>query len=184
FVLPRWRRFKPWLARLVGAVLVGGVVYLLALLVGLGRLATAIPPTNLNASFFIALAVAAAAYVFLLKSRYGYELRAVGLAPRAAEYGGANIGRATILAMDISGWLAGLNAPHYVLGGALEDYSLRQSIPTTDGFDGIAVALLAGNHPFGILFSALLFGVLKYGGRVLNITFPTLTREVVSMIPR
>ena len=87
-----------------------------------------------------------------------------------------------IMAMAISGGLAGLTATHYVLGGALEDYALRQSIPTSDGFDGIAVALLAGNHPFGILLSALLFGVLKYGGGVLNITFPNLTREVVSMI--
>src|SRR5690606_39247194 len=66
--------------------------------------------------------------------------------------------------------------------GALEDFALRQSIPTSDGFDGIAVALLAGNHPFGILLSAFLFGVMKYGGSVLNITFPDLTREVVSMI--
>ncbi len=181
-VLPRWRRFKKWPARLVGALLVGGVAYLLFTLVGLNRLATAIPPTNLNASFFIALVVAALAYVFLFKTRYGYELRAVGLAPGAAEYGGANIGRQTILAMAVSGGLAGLTATHYVLGGALEDYSLRQSIPTNDGFDGIAVALLAGNHPFGILLSALLFGVLKYGGSVLNITFPNLTREVVSMI--
>ncbi|HZJ08147.1 MAG TPA: hypothetical protein VFD39_00470, partial [Trueperaceae bacterium] len=128
------------------------------------------------------LLVTAAAYVYLFKTRYGYELRAVGLAPGAAEYGGANIGRTTIVALAISGGLAGLTATHYVLGGALEDYSLRQSIPTVDGFDGIAVALLAGNHPFGILLSALLFGVLKYGGSVLNITFPNLTREVVSMI--
>src|SRR5690554_5151068 len=181
-VLPRWRRFKPWPARIVGALAVGGAAYLLALLLGLNRLATAIPPTNLNASFVIALVVTALAYVFLFRTRYGYELRAVGLAPGAAEYGGANIGRTTIIALAISGGLAGLTATHYVLGGALEDYSLRQSIPTGDGFDGIAVALLAGNHPFGILLSALLFGVLKYGGSVLNITFPNLTREVVSMI--
>ncbi|HET8985949.1 MAG TPA: hypothetical protein VFN03_09340, partial [Trueperaceae bacterium] len=182
FVLPRWRRFKAPAPRIVGAVVVGGAVYLLGVLVGLDRLATGIPPTNLNASFFIALLAAGAAYVFLFRTRWGYELRAVGLAPGAAEYGGASIGRNTIMAMAISGGLAGLTATHYVLGGALEDYALRQSIPTSDGFDGIAVALLAGNHPFGILLSALLFGVLKYGGSVLNITFPNLTREVVSMI--
>lgn len=182
FALGRFRRFKSWRARLLGALGVGLLAYLLALLLGLNRLATAIPPTNLNASFVIALAVTVAAYVFLFKTRYGYELRAVGLAPGAAEYGGANIGRTTILALAISGGFAGLTATHYVLGGALDDFSLRQSIPTSDGFDGIAVALLAGNHPFGILLSALLFGVLKYGGSVLNITFPNLTREVVSMI--
>ncbi|HLU83751.1 MAG TPA: ABC transporter permease [Trueperaceae bacterium] len=182
FVLPRWRRFKPLVPRLIGAVAIGGGAYLLGVLVGLNRLATGVPPTNLNASFLIALIAAGATYVFLFRTRWGYELRAVGLAPGAAEYGGANLGRNTIMAMAISGGLAGLTATHYVLGGALEDYSLRQSIPTSDGFDGIAVALLAGNHPFGILLSALLFGVLKYGGSVLNITFPNLTREVVSMI--
>jgi simple sugar transport system permease protein len=182
FVLPRWRRFEALVPRVVGAAVVGAAVYLLGMLVGLDRLATGIPPTNLNASFFIALLAAVVTYVFLFRTRWGYELRAVGLAPGAAEYGGASIGRNTIMAMAISGGLAGLTATHYVLGGALEDYALRQSIPTSDGFDGIAVALLAGNHPFGILLSALLFGVLKYGGGVLNITFPNLTREVVSMI--
>src|SRR5690606_39101673 len=181
-VLPRWRRFKPLAPRLIGAVASGGAVYLLGIALGLNRLATGIPPTNLNASLFIALVAAVLVYVFLFRTRWGYELRAVGLAPGAAEYGGASIGRNTIMAMAISGGLAGLTATHYVLGGALEDYALRQSIPTSDGFDGIAVALLAGNHPFGIILSALLFGVLKYGGSVLNITFPNLTREVVSMI--
>ena len=182
FVLPRWPRFKPWPARLVGAIALGGAAYLLGVLLGFNRLATGIPPTNLNASFLIALLSAGFVYVFLFRTRWGYELRAVGLAPGAAEYGGASIGRNTVMAMAISGGLAGLTATHYVLGGALEDYALRQSIPTGDGFDGIAVALLAGNHPFGIILSALLFGVLKYGGSVLNITFPNLTREVVSMI--
>jgi ABC-type uncharacterized transport system permease subunit len=69
-----------------------------------------------------------------------------------------------------------------VLGGALEDYALRQSIPTSDGFDGIAVALLGNNHPVGIVLAAFLFGVLKNGGSVLNITFSDLTRDVVSMV--
>lgn len=182
FVLGRWRRFERWPVRFLAALGVGVVAYLLLALLGLGRLPTAIPPTNLNASFLIAILAAGLIYVLLFKTRFGYEVRAVGLAPGAAEYGGANIGNTTIITMAISGGLAGLTAAHYVLGGALEDYALRQSIPTNDGFDGIAVALLAGNHPIGILLSALLFGVLKFGGSVLNITFPNLTREVVSMI--
>ncbi len=182
FFLARWRRFSRWPARLLGAAGVGVGAYLVLALAGLDGVPTAIPPTNLNASFLIAILAAALIYVLLFKTKFGYEVRAVGLAPGAAEYGGANIGTTTIVTMAISGGLAGLTAAHYVLGGALEDYSLRQSIPTNDGFDGIAVALLAGNHPFGILLSALLFGVLKFGGSVLNITFPNLTREVVSMI--
>ncbi|HZW28184.1 MAG TPA: ABC transporter permease [Trueperaceae bacterium] len=182
FYLGRFKALRAWPARLGAAAGVGVAAYLLGMLLGLDRLATAVPPTNLNASFFIALLAAALVYVLLFKTRFGYELRAVGLAPGAAEYGGANIPRTTVVTMAISGGLAGLTATHYVLGGALEDFALRQSIPTSDGFDGIAVALLAGNHPFGILLSAFLFGVMKYGGSVLNITFPNLTREVVSMI--
>ncbi len=182
FVLPRWRRLRPWRWRVLGALAVGVVAYGVGWLVGLAAVPTAIPPTKLNLSFVLALAVAALVYVFLFRTRWGYELRAVGLAPRAAEYGGASIARNTVLAMAISGGLAGLTATHYVLGGALEDYALRQSIPSSDGFDGIAVALLGANQPFGIVLAAFLFGVLKYGGSVLNITFPNLTREVVSMI--
>jgi len=52
----------------------------------------------------------------------------------------------------------------------------------SDGFDGIAVALLGGNTPLGVVLSAFLFGVLKNGGSVLNITFSDLTRDVVGMI--
>lgn len=182
FRLGRIGRLKGWAARLVGALGVGGALYGLGALVGLTGVATAIPPTKLNLSFLIALLMAVFVQVFLFKTRWGYELRAVGFSPRAAEYGGARIGRNTIMAMAISGALAGLTATHYVLGGALEDYALRQSIPTGDGFDGIAVALLGANQPAFIVASAFLFGVLKYGGSVLNITFPDLTRDVVSMI--
>src|SRR5690606_30407852 len=155
--LGRVRALRRWPARLAAGAGVGVVAYLLLALVGLNRLPPAIPPTNLNASFFIALLAAAPVPVLLFTTRVGSQLRAVGLAPGAAEYGGANIPRTTVITMAISGGLAGLTATHYVLGGALEDYALRQSIPTSDGFDGIAVALLAGNHPFGILLSALLF---------------------------
>ncbi len=181
-LLGRWRAFRGWPARVLGAVGVGVVVYLLGMLFQLTAVPTAIPPTKLNLSFLLALAAAVLVYVLLFRTRWGYELRAVGLAPRAAEYGGANIARNTFMAMAISGGLAGLSATHYVLGGALEDYALRQSMPTSDGFEGIAVTLLAANNPFGTVLAAFLFGVLKYGGSVLNITFPDLTRDVVSMI--
>src|SRR5690554_465219 len=181
-ILPRWRRFRPWARRLPAALGVGVVVYAAAWLLGWTQLATAIPPTKLNLSFLLALLAAALVHVVLFKTRWGYELRAVGLAPRAAEYGGASIAKNTIWAMAISGGLAGLTATHYVLGGALEDYALRQSIPTNDGCDVIAVALRDANQPIFIVLSAFIFGVLKYGGSVLNITFPNLTREEVSMI--
>jgi general nucleoside transport system permease protein len=169
-------------ARLIAALAVAALAYAASVLFGLNHLATRIPPTNLNMSFVIAIAAAIFVYYFLWRTKWGYELRAVGLSPLAAEYGGANIARNTILAMTLSGALAGLTACHYVLGGALEDYSLRQALPSTDGFDGIAVALLGYNTPIGVVLSAFLFGVLKNGGVILNLTFSDLNRYVVSMV--
>jgi general nucleoside transport system permease protein len=182
-VLPRFiKRLQPWVMRLVSALIIAAIAYGVALAAGLGNLRTPIPPTYLNAAFLIALLTAVLVYYFLWRTQWGYELRAVGLAPKAAEYGGANIARNTILTMTLSGALAGLAACHYVLGGTLADYSLRQAIPLSDGFDGIAVALLGNNTPLGVVLSALLFGVLKNGGVVLNLTFTDLNRYVVSMI--
>jgi general nucleoside transport system permease protein len=157
-------------------------VYGICAVFGLNHLDTRVPPTNLNMSFVVAILAAIFSYYFLWRTKWGYELRAVGLSPQAAEYGGASIARNTILAMTLSGALAGLASCHYVLGGALEDYSLRQAMPSSDGFDGIAVALLGYNTPIGVVLSAFLFGVLKNGGVILNLTFNDLNRYVVSMI--
>ncbi len=171
-----------WPVRLVLALVAGGLVYALFGALGLNARPTLIPPTKLNVSFLVALLAAFLMYVILWRTTWGYELRAVGLSPKAAEYGGANLPGSVIWAMALSGAFAGLAASHYVLGGALEDYSLRQSLPISDGFDGIAVALLGQNTPLGVVLSAFLFGVLKNGGSALNITFTDLTRDVVNMI--
>jgi general nucleoside transport system permease protein len=181
--LPRFiKRLRSWVMRLLAALVVAGVVYGICAVFGLNHLDTRVPPTNLNMSFVVAILAAIFSYYFLWRTKWGYELRAVGLSPQAAEYGGASIARNTILAMTLSGALAGLASCHYVLGGALEDYSLRQAMPSSDGFDGIAVALLGYNTPIGVVLSAFLFGVLKNGGVILNLTFNDLNRYVVSMI--
>lgn len=179
--VPALRR-RAWWWRGIVAVAVGGVGYGILAAFGGRAVDVEIPPTNLNPAFLLALLAAVFVWVFLFRTRYGYELRAAGLSPKAAEYAGARLARNTVMTMAISGALAGLTATHYVLGGALEDYALRQSIPTGDGFDGIAVALLGGNHPAGTVLAAFLFGVLKNGGSILNVSFSDLTRDVVSMV--
>jgi simple sugar transport system permease protein len=181
--LPRFgEQFRPWRRRVLAMIAVVYPGYFVLAFAGLADVQTAIPPTQLNVSFVIAIAAAVLVYLLLWKTKWGFELRAVGLSPKAAEYGGADIARNTVLAMSISGALAGLTACHYVLGGALEEYSLRVSLPTGDGFDGIAVALLGGNTPLGVVLSAFLFGVLKSGGSVLSITYDQLSRDVVNML--
>ncbi len=136
---------------------------------------------RLNGAFIIAAFAVAFYNYYMWRTRDGYELRAVGLAPKAAEYGGVSIARKTILAMAISGALAGLAATHYVLGGGIDEYRLKQSLPTNVGFDGIAVALLGQNTPIGVFLSALLFGVLLTGGLQLDLQLG-ISRELVMML--
>ncbi|AEB10967.1 ABC transporter permease [Marinithermus hydrothermalis] len=136
---------------------------------------------RLNGAFLIALFAVGFYNYFMWRTKGGYELRAVGLAPKAAEYGGVNIARKTVLAMAISGALAGLAATHYVLGGGIDEYRLKQSLPTNVGFDGIAVALLGQNTPLGVFLSALLFGVLLTGGLQLNLQLG-ISRELVTIL--
>lgn len=135
---------------------------------------------QLNISFLIAVGVAILAYYILWKTNLGYEIRAVGYNPLAAEYGGINVAKNIILAMVISGAFAGLVATNEVMGFK---YRWRQELFTNLGFNGIAVALLGKNHPFGIVLSAILFGILNYGGAIVNIfTEGRIPREIIMVL--
>ena len=111
----------------------------------------------LNVTFLLALVVCVLVYVFLWKTKWGYELRAVGANPSAAEYGGISIPRNIVLAMVLSGSLAGMVGINDVLGYR---YRYYDGFSAGYGFAGIAVALLGRNHPIGVLFAAILFGAL------------------------
>ncbi len=139
--------------------------------------------SGLNVSFLVSLLAAIFVGVFLWRTAYGFDMRAVGLAPKAAEYGGVNIGRNTIMAMAISGALCGLGATHYVLGGALTEYRLKQAMPADiAGFGGITVALLGQNTPVGVIVSSILFGVLGTGGLNLDQALDKVSREIVTVL--
>jgi simple sugar transport system permease protein len=111
----------------------------------------------LNLAFLLAVAACGLVYVFLWKTKWGYELRAVGVNPSAAEYGGISISRNIVLAMALSGTLAGMVGINEVLGYR---YRYYDGFSAGYGFAGIAVALLGRNHPVGVLFAAILFGAL------------------------
>lgn len=118
--------------------------------------------SRLHWGFTIALAAVIVMWVILEKTTLGYELKAVGFNKNAAEYSGMNVSKNIILAMVISGAFAGL-------GGAMEALGtfgnmMKMTAATGIGFDGIAVALLGANQPFGVLLGAILFGSLKNGG--------------------
>ncbi len=168
------------------------VVYALGAAVGgyvLGGFLPGIPATmspdlasvRLNGAFVIALFAVAFYNFYMWRTKYGYELRAVGLAPKAAEYAGVKISSKLVLTMAIAGAFAGLAATHYVLGGGIDEYRLKQSIPYNVGFDGIAVALMGQNTPIGVTLAAFLFGVLLTGGLQLNLQLG-ISRELVLVL--
>jgi len=132
-------------------------------------ISSALASQLLNGSFLIAILALLFYNFYLFRTSAGFELRATGLAPKAAEYAGVSLRRKMVLAMVISGALAGLAATHYVLGAGMDGtYRLKTAIPSSVGFDGIAVALMGQNMPLGIFLSATLFGVLLAGGVSLN----------------
>ncbi|MBX7171188.1 MAG: ABC transporter permease [Pyrinomonadaceae bacterium] len=114
----------------------------------------------LNFSFLIALLMCILVYIFLWKTKWGYELRAVGENPNAAEYGGISPKKQIIIAMTISGALAGLVAVNEVLGFRHNYYD---GFSAELGFLGIAVALLGRNHPLGVFITAIFFAILMRG---------------------
>ncbi|MCM3704133.1 MULTISPECIES: ABC transporter permease [Cytobacillus] len=117
--------------------------------------------SRLHWGILIALACVFIMWFLLEKTSKGYELRAVGFNQHASEYAGMSVSRNIILSMVISGAFAGLAGAMEALGTF--GYAAIKGGFTGVGFDGIAVALLGGNGPIGIIFAALLFGSLKVG---------------------
>jgi ABC-type uncharacterized transport system permease subunit len=117
-------------------------------------------PIRFHLGFFIALGVAWLVYWFLFKTRWGFDLRSVGSNPHAARYAGMNIVASTVLAMSLSGALAGLAGTNEVLG---LNHNLAMAFSSGYGFDSIAIALLGKSHPLGVVIASLLFGVLRTG---------------------
>ena len=146
------------------------------------RLLDLMPSTNvpLSFGFIIALIAVFVVWYVLKKTIFGYELKAVGLNPSASESVGINVNWKIILIMGLSGLLAGLGGGVRVAGGICQ-HSYLQGIMAEYGFDGIAVALLAKNHPVGVIASAILFSALRVGGQMMQ--FQTdIPSQIVMMI--
>ena len=132
-----------------------------------------------NTTFFLALAAAAIVWWYLFRTRSGYELRAVGLQPDAAEYGGVRVGGVWAKTMILSGVLAGLGGLNYVLG---YKHYYEEGFGTGSGFLGIAVALVGRNHPLGVVLAALLFATLSQGGLAVNALVPKQMVDVLTAV--
>jgi simple sugar transport system permease protein len=133
----------------------------------------------LNLSSVLAVAASGLVWLYLWHTRWGYELRAFGHNESAAVYGGIVPARIVIVAMSLSGALAGLMSLNEVMG---VQHRLLLNFPGGAGYVGIAVALMGRNHPVGIGLAAILFGGLYQGGTELSFEMPTLTRDMVVVI--
>jgi simple sugar transport system permease protein len=146
------------------------------------RLATQFPMFTGSAANFtllFALAAAVATWWYLFRTRRGYELRAVGLQPEAAEYGGVKVSRVLLVSMGVSGALAGLGGVNFVLG--YKGY-YEEGFSGGAGFLGIAVALVGRNHPAGIVAAALLFATLSQGGLAVNAIVPKQLTDILTAV--
>ena len=133
----------------------------------------------LNFAFVLALAASGFVWVFVWHTRWGYALRTVGQNPAAAVYAGISPPRVMLVAMLLSGALAGGLGLNEVMG---VQHRLLLDFPGGAGFVGIAVALMGRNHPVGIVLAAVLFGALYQGGSQLSFDLPRINRDLVVVI--
>lgn len=133
----------------------------------------------LNVSLFFALACCFFVWVYIWRTRWGYELRTSGYSESAARYAGIQPKTIIISAMCVSGALAGFVAVNEIMG---VHHRLLLNFTAGYGFTGIAVSLMGRNHPVGIIVASLLFGILYQGGAELAFEIPKITREMVVAI--
>lgn len=124
-----------------------------------------LPAVRLDWSFIVALVMAGLVSLLLFRTTKGFELRAAGFNMTAARYAGMSASGSMILGMTISGALAGMGGGFLVIGLG----QLQLDLATGYGFNAIALALLAGLRPSGVVLAALLFGALTTGGKVMGI---------------
>ena len=132
-----------------------------------------------NITLILALVMAVVVWVFIYKTKLGYEFRAFGANPAAAENAGISQMKITMLAMFFSGAIAGMVGINIVM---CELGKLVVEFAAHTGLVGLAVALMGRSHPLGIVLSALLFGALYQGGAEVAFWMPGITKDMIVLI--
>jgi ABC-type uncharacterized transport system permease subunit len=128
-------------------------------------------------SFLLVAILAGIAYWFMInRTRFGFDLRATGLSQTAAVASGVDARRMVVMAMVMSGAVAGLIGMPQLLGGS---YSYSLDFPTGIGLTGIGIALLGRNGPVGIAFASLLWAFLDQSSQILD--FNDIPKEIVAI---
>jgi general nucleoside transport system permease protein len=125
-----------------------------------------LPNIRLDYGFVVAMLMAVAVSFLLFRTTKGFELRASGFSLTAARYAGMSAGGSMMLAMSLSGALCGMAGGFVVLGTVGQ---LSLDLSGGIGFNAIALALLAGLRPSGVVLAALLFGGLTTGGKLMGV---------------
>lgn len=149
---------------------------------GLPRLAEFVPAFHgsaANVVLFLALAIVVAVWWLLFRTKQGFELRATGLQPEAAEYGGVKVGSVWWKTMALSGAIAGVGGLNFVLG---YKHYYEDAFASGAGFVGIAVAIVGRNHPFGVVLAALVFATMSQGGLAVNAVVPKQIVDVLQAV--
>ncbi len=137
------------------------------------------PSVPFNLSFILALVMAVAVWALIWRTRIGYEIRTYGFSPKAARYAGISETRIIVIAMMVSGALAGMMALNPIMG---DQHNVSLDFVAGAGFVGIAVALMGRSHPAGIVPAAILFGMLYQGGAELAFEMPAISRDMIVII--
>ena len=140
--------------------------------------------TQLHAGVLVAVAVAAAVYVLLWRTGLGFRLRAVGLSHEASSYAGMPVKRSIVLALTLSGAMAGLAGAILVFGSAshrMVTDGTATGFTGSAGFNGIVAALFGGLNPFWTLVSSFVFGGLLVGGTAMQIAVQVPTSLIVAL---
>ena len=132
----------------------------------------------INLGFFIAIIAVIFIKFILDKTTLGFSLKAVGANRFCAEYAGIKVKRNVIISMMIAGSLAGLAVLSFYTGYTI---NMQIGVMPSQGFDGIAVALLGASNPIGVFCSALFFGVLQSGKEFMN-AMTSIPPEIVDTI--
>lgn len=140
---------------------------------------TGLQGAPLNYSFILALVCCFLVWLLIWRTKLGFDIRTMGTSPSAALYAGINQTKVIVIAMLISGALAGMMAINPIMG---DQARMAEGFPGGAGFVGIAVALMGRNHPVGIILAAILFGALWQGGADLAFDMPNITRDIIVVI--
>ncbi len=132
-----------------------------------------------NVSFLLALVMAYLVWLLIWRTKLGYEIRTFGFSQKAARYAGISEVRVTIIAMLISGALAGMMSINAIMG---DQHSVYVDLAGGAGFIGIAVSLRGRAHPVGIILASILFGMLYQGGAELSFEMPAISRDMIVII--